>query len=137
MSERPVEIETNVMESKDIFLKQVLCIHAGVILLKEEYDVYNAYQYLLIEKEYCNINKLDEENYYILYSKDNRIEIEKINITIYELFMNIIANKDKSIGEISSMIAALYADNKDDMDMIYSELIYVAETMFVKGILCT
>ena len=63
------------------------------------YNVYDAYQHLLINKAFCDIKRLEEAKYYMLYVRNGQVEIEEINITLYELFMGIIENKGKSVNE--------------------------------------
>lgn len=135
MSDRPVEIISNVEVSIETIGKMTFYINPEVCLLKEGYNVYDAYQYLLIEKEYCNISRLDKEKYYILYVQNKEVEIEEINITLYELFVSIDENKGKSLGEICSILAKTYTDDENEMKMIYNDFIHAAKLMFAKGIL--
>ncbi|MDK2940132.1 MAG: hypothetical protein PWQ51_2297, partial [Methanolobus sp.] len=135
MSDKLVEISGNGYVSTEAVEKMALNINPEVRLLKEYYNAYDAYQHLLIDKEYCDINRLDEEKYYILYVQNGQVEIEEINITLYELFMIIIENKGKSVKEICSMLAATYTDDEDDMKMIYNDFVQAVQAMLVKGIL--
>lgn len=90
MSDKLIEISGYGYVSTEIVEKMTLNINPEVRILKEAYNVYEAYQHLLTEKEYCDIKKLDEEKYYMLYVQNGQVEIEEINITLYELFGSII-----------------------------------------------
>lgn len=71
----------------------------------------------------------------MLYAQNNEVRIEEINITLYELIMDIDNNKGKSVNEICSMLAGTYTDDKDDIKMIYHDFVQAAQEMLKKGVL--
>lgn len=135
MSNKMIEITGHAYVSMEVVEKMVLNISPDVFTLKEDYNVYDAYQHLLINKEFCEIKRLKEKKYYMLYVQNGLVEMEEINITLYELFMSIIENKGKSVKEICYMLAATYTDDEDELKIIYNDLAQAVQEMFAKGIL--
>lgn len=135
MSDKLVEISGVDYVNTEMIEKMTLNVSKDVCILKEEYNVYDAYQHLLINKDFCEVKKLEEEKYYMLYAQNNEVRIEEINITLYELIMDIDNNQGKSVNEICSMLAGTYTDDKDDMKMIYHDFVQATQEMLKKGVL--
>lgn len=134
VSENSADVKLQEKMQISALTKMNLAISEHVYVLKTTYNVYEAYQHLLIAKQYAKIEKSDEEKYYMLYKKNGRMEINEMNVTLFELISNIKEKKTVAVGEICSLTAAEYTNDRDVLQQIYKDFMETCQLMYRDGI---
>lgn len=105
--------------------------HTAIAELK--HDVFKASNYLLGQKQFCDIERRDN---WLLFTKgQDGIEIFEVNDSLYELLIRCKDNVTKKGGEILNGVIDLYTDDGPVGKQIESDMLLAIEQLAQAGIL--